>query len=877
MDITSLLLGPKSENNETFRKFFDLIIEDVLNFRNNYHPDELPIITERHKLNESFVSSRADFMQGLKEVLSKLRAHSIPTWDTSYIAHMHGDLLYPAVAGYISTIMYNPNNVTGESSPVTTQWEMDFIGGLCKMVGYPEFSAAEPKNSSDKGNSWGHITSGGTVANIEGLWIARNLKYWPLCLKLAIDSDNSKFGFLNDYEFEYFNKAKVKFGSLNYSQLFNLSPDLVYKISKALNEMFESKYPGVGSLSNVIKEYSLQNLGIYGIHSRIEKEINQPFPLPVVYISETKHYSWEKCMEVLGLGIENLKKVSADQSYKLDLGHLKKQIIESETPVLAVIPIIGTTEEGIIDPLHDLLKLREETEIIQGKSFYIHADAAYGGYFASMFSSSDFRNLTSAKQCSDELRCNFATKKEGKNFSEEGFVFMNSELEKFEESVSSFIKDILSLSMADSVTIDPHKLGYVPYPAGSVLFKNYKAKELITFEAPYLEWSGDKLLGVDRIFLGQTTLEGSRPGATAAACYLASKIVPLNIQGYGKMMAYTMLAAQKFFKTIPEYEIGKMKIIPQFTPSTNIVCYCIAYPGVIENPKYLNFLTNRVFDRMTKKLANRTTTYDYFISKTKINVANYKKHIFGLLKLAEIPKNQLFSIETSENWDFNILRSVLMNPLAPGLPESYYRGFWEKVEIIVQESLEEILDDIIQTKFQNKRVKVLWVENRDSVERLKDVIETTGLGRFFSFKFIFDKVELDQLNTRAKTGEMNITEDSSIIILDLCLDGLHGKNVDINKVFPVIEKCIEEGKQVICYSRYLSKNNDDSGNILGGIQNQIKLNDLSDKLSQLHFVGKDTDFEDFEKREFKDFESCKEVKSDMNNLMKKLILALQRI
>ena len=877
MDITSLLLGPKSENNETFRKFFDVIIEDVLNFRNNYHPDELPIISERHKLDESFVSTRADFMQELKNVLSKLRAHSIPTWDTSYIAHMHGDLLYPAIAGYISTIMYNPNNVTGESSPVTTQWEMDFIRGLCNMIGYPPFSAAEPKTLSDNVNSWGHITSGGTVANIEGLWVARNLKYWPLCIKLAIDNNKSKYGFFNEYEFDYFGNGKVKFGSLSYYQLFNLSPDLVYQISKELTGIFKSTYPKEVSLSKSIKEFSLQNQGIYGIHSRIEKITGKAFPLPVVFTSETKHYSWEKCMEVLGLGIENLIKIAADTNYQLNLSSLKQQIIEKEIPVLAVIPIIGSTEEGVIDPLYSLTKLREEIETKQGISFYIHADAAYGGYFASIFSTSDFSKLTSAIQCNDELKSFFKTNQDGKYISEEGFIFTGEELLNLQKSISLIFKDILSLSLADSITIDPHKLGYVPYPAGSVLFKNYKAKELITFEAPYLEWSGDKLLGMDRIFLGQTTLEGSRPGATAAACYLATKVVPLNITGYGKIMIYTMLAAQKFYNTIPIYERGNFKIIPQFTPSTNIVCYCIAYPEVIEHPKYLNFLSNRVFERMTKKLTNRTTTYDYFISKTKINIEKYKEQIWELFKLAEIPIKNFQLMETTDNGDFNILRSVLMNPLAPGLPETYYSGFWEKIEIIVEESLEGILDDIIQSKFHNKRVKVLWIENRDSVEKLKDIIETTGLGRFFTFKFIFDKKKLDQLNLNAKQEKIDITGDSSIVITDLCLDGHHGQTIDINKVVPIIDKCIKEDKQVICYSRYLSQKNIDSENTKGGILNQFNLKHPSEKISQLHFVGKDTDFEEFERNQFKGFESSDEVKSDMNNLMKKLILALQRI
>ncbi len=34
--------------------------------------------------------------------------------------------------------------------------------------------------------SWGHITCGGTVANIEAMWAARNLKFHPLAVKKAL-------------------------------------------------------------------------------------------------------------------------------------------------------------------------------------------------------------------------------------------------------------------------------------------------------------------------------------------------------------------------------------------------------------------------------------------------------------------------------------------------------------------------------------------------------------------------------------------------------------------------------------------------------------------------------------------------------------------
>lgn len=62
----------------------------------------------------------------------------------------------------------NPNNTGLEASPLTTLFEIEVGLQLCKMVGYKRQLA-----KSDDGNvpvGWGHITSGGTVANLESMW-----------------------------------------------------------------------------------------------------------------------------------------------------------------------------------------------------------------------------------------------------------------------------------------------------------------------------------------------------------------------------------------------------------------------------------------------------------------------------------------------------------------------------------------------------------------------------------------------------------------------------------------------------------------------------------------------------------------------------------
>ena len=80
----------------------------------------------------------------------------------------------PANLGYISAMLFNQNNCAAEASTVTTKFEVEVGNDLCVMMGY------------DKDQCMGHLTAGGSVANIEAIWAARNVKYFPLGLQEAL-------------------------------------------------------------------------------------------------------------------------------------------------------------------------------------------------------------------------------------------------------------------------------------------------------------------------------------------------------------------------------------------------------------------------------------------------------------------------------------------------------------------------------------------------------------------------------------------------------------------------------------------------------------------------------------------------------------------
>ncbi len=71
----------------------------------------------------------------------------------------------PALLGYFMAMIYNPNNVALEASPLTTIAEIECGKQLCTMFGYNMNT-----EKLDQPVGWGHITCGGTVANLESIW-----------------------------------------------------------------------------------------------------------------------------------------------------------------------------------------------------------------------------------------------------------------------------------------------------------------------------------------------------------------------------------------------------------------------------------------------------------------------------------------------------------------------------------------------------------------------------------------------------------------------------------------------------------------------------------------------------------------------------------
>ncbi|KZS99831.1 uncharacterized protein LAESUDRAFT_667508 [Laetiporus sulphureus 93-53] len=95
---------------------------------------------------------------------------------------------------------------------------------------------------------------------------------------------------------------------------------------------------------------------------------------------------------------------------------------------------------------------------------------------------------------------------------------------------------------ADSITVDPHKSGYVPYPAGGLCYKDERSKFLITWTGPYIDGGAG-----DVESMGVYGLEGSKPGAAPVAVYISNEVIGLHRGGYGALLGEAMFTSVKMY------------------------------------------------------------------------------------------------------------------------------------------------------------------------------------------------------------------------------------------------------------------------------------------------------------------------------------------
>lgn len=515
--LDACFLGPYAENDGLLEKLVVEFLRDHVYWRRNFHPEDPPAIPTDAAFDPGYRAFEARMRRELHQLSAALKK-SVPFHSPRYIGHMASDLLLPGLAAQILTLPYNPNNVSEDAAPVTVDLEVEVGLQLARMVGYPHDPDRDPC-------AFGHLTSGGTLANYQALRLALALKAFPVALLAAGVPDLD----LPDDDWTAFNLGPSAATALvvRWKEWLAAQPAGAHRAWKAKVEVERIERRGL--------------VDFFAAHPDLR--------VPWVLAPITAHYSWSKGMKLLGLGRAQLR-LMPECDMRLDPAALQETLegcLRVRQPVLAAVGVFGTTEYGTVDPIDALVAARDALQP-RGLGFSVHVDAAWGGYLATLFREPD-----------GSLRSREAVA--------EGFA-------RFPRPHVHAAVEALALS--DSITIDPHKLGYLPYGAGAFLCRDHRAMALLAESADYV-FHDHAPRGYRARYrnLGQFIPEGSKPGANVAAVYVTHKVLPLDHAHFGQLPAQTVRAAEAFHAEALAFSARvreRVRVEVPFPPDSNLVC-----------------------------------------------------------------------------------------------------------------------------------------------------------------------------------------------------------------------------------------------------------------------------------------------------------------
>ena len=602
--LDACFLGPYGENDTMLERLVVEGLRDHVYWRRNFHPEDPPAISTHASHDPGY----QDFEARLRRELHKLSASlkkSVPFHSPRYLGHMVSDLLIPGLAAQILTLPYNPNNVSEDAAPVTVDLEVQVGLQLARMLGYPH-DPARPDCA------FGHLTSGGTVANYQALRMALALKAFPVALRAAQVPDIA----LPNDDWTAFNLAPAAGIAL-------LEQWQVWLAAQTVGDRRRWQ--------ETVETQRLEHLGIadfFAAHPQLR--------VPKVLAPITAHYSWSKGLKLLGLGRAQLQ-LLPERDMRLDLDALQAALESCERekqPVLMAVAVLGTTEYGTVDPVDGVVDARDHFAQ-RGLGFAVHVDGAWGGYLATLFRNAD-----------GSLRSMEGVRKGFESFPAQGVY-------------AAFA----ALGRTDSVTVDPHKLGYLPYGAGAFICRDHRATALLAEHADYVFHDTTPTAYLTRYRnLGQFIPEGSKPGAMAAAAYVTHKVLPLDHGGFGRLQAQTIIAAEAFDRRARKFAdemTGTLHALVPFAADSNLVCVAVNPAGNGDLSR-ANAFVRRLHDEMRSDPSQPLQSREFFGSVTTL-----RPEVVGDVEMRRILQALHIDPATlgGDNDDrLMILRHTLMNP-----------------------------------------------------------------------------------------------------------------------------------------------------------------------------------------------------------------------
>lgn len=216
-----------------------------------------------------------------------------------------------------------------------------------------------------------------------------------------------------------------------------------------------------------------------------------------IVVPVSAHCSFDKAASLLGF---KLVRAELNKRFQVDVKAVN-EVVNDRT--VALVGIAGTTSLGVVDPIRELSEIALENDL------FLHVDAAFGGFVVPFLKE------------------------------------LGYEAPEFD----------FHLAGVSSITIDPHKMGLAPIPAGGILFRNSELQRKITWKVPYL--AGGETT--------QTTFVGTRSGASVIAVW--TLLEHLGREGYAKIVERCMRLTWRLTEEIRQ--IRGLDIMVE--PTTNVV------------------------------------------------------------------------------------------------------------------------------------------------------------------------------------------------------------------------------------------------------------------------------------------------------------------
>gem|GEM_PF-5216936 len=237
----------------------------------------------------------------------------------------------------------------------------------------------------------------------------------------------------------------------------------------------------------------------------------------VVLWCDVTHYSIFKALNLLGLtytgadGYEHANSKVASLHYipigkdcYPDYSELSNKLDDNPTIFIINAPSINT---GLVDNIPKIEQFYKNGKK-DNEKIWIHVDGAYGMFFIPFLYDNDYKDI-------------------------------GDPLSSFYEKEKSKLENLFFPNV-NSISVDLHKMGLIPYPAGVILINKKEGWKYIHRKVGYIAGHCDE------------TLSGSRSGAAVVSAYAGIK--ELGFAGYKCIMCNCLKLTNKFLKLFEMFD-----------------------------------------------------------------------------------------------------------------------------------------------------------------------------------------------------------------------------------------------------------------------------------------------------------------------------------